>query len=87
MPTFHHILDPNQRIFNTKLKNEKIRMPNATPEILPSIGSLCQKISGSHNLYDITKNSDKLDKLSDVEEKRKLEKLRKDIQTKFVRNN
>ena len=43
MPTFHHILDPNQRIFNTLLKNEKIRMPNATPEILPSIRALCHK--------------------------------------------
>merc|ERR1711973_478201 len=87
MPTFHHILDPNQRIFNTLLKNEKIRMPNATPEILPSIGVLCHKIRDSHNLYDITKNSDKLDNLNNVEEKRKLEKLRTDIQKKFERNN
>ena len=80
MPTFHHILDPNQRIFNTKLKNEKIRMPNATAEILPSVGSLCHKITNSHNLYNITKNSDRLNKLKNAGEKEKLEKLRSDIQ-------
>ena len=62
-------------------------MPNATPEILPSIGSLCYKITNSHNLYDITKNSDKLDKLENAREKEKLEKLRTDIQEKYARNN
>ena len=87
MPTFHHILEPNQRIFNTKLKNEKIRMPNATPEILPSIRSLCQKISGSPNLYNITKNSAILENLNDPAEKRKLVKLRQEVQIKFARNN
>ena len=54
---------------------------------MPFIGSLCQKISGSHNLYDITKNSDKLNKLNNLEEKEKLVKLRQDIQLKFTRNN
>ena len=83
----HHILEPNQRIFNTQLKNEKIRMPNAEPEILPSIGSLCQKINGSPKLYDITKNSDKLENLEDQIEKRKLENLRKEIQKKFAHRN
>ena len=27
-PTFHHSLDPDQFLFNTKLKNEVIRRPN-----------------------------------------------------------
>ena len=44
MPTFQHILEPNQHLFNSLLKNEEIRMPNADPEILPSIGSLCKWI-------------------------------------------
>merc|ERR1711973_389423 len=87
MPTFHHILDPNQHIFNTHLRNEKIRMPNADPEILPSIGSLCKKISGHSRLYDITTNSTKLENLPDLTEKKKLETLRKEIQKKYSHRN
>ena len=80
-------MNPNQFVFNTMLKNKTVRMPNADPEILPSIGSLCKRIPNSHNLYDINQNSKALDKLDNLAEKRKLEQLRQDIKEKFKGNN